>query len=224
MPYYSDEDIRKLRVDYRIFLTHADQLFLDMMRLHEALKNKHAKEQLLHGAMRRIKLLRHAIKKVYALFPLNQDNPLDYDVRYDVTIFLQSISINISGYLDNLAWVYVHEKGVCYKRNTDIGFFSLIDKNLFPSEFCNYIRGTKFKDWNLNHAKEYRDALAHRIPLYVPPYGETKKGNLVLPVYVGSLFNSDKGVLFHPQILADFNLLYEISRNYLRYAWECSRE
>ena len=42
-------------------------------------------------------------------------------------------------------------------------------QNLLPEPLREYLRSDMIKDWHSRYLKGYRDALAHRIPLYIPP-------------------------------------------------------
>lgn len=74
----------------------------------------------------------------------------------------------IHGVPDNLAWVYVLEKGLTLNP-TQIGLFKKTTQEYLPQEICTYLASKEIKRWHQEYAKNYRDALAHRIPLYVPP-------------------------------------------------------
>lgn len=224
MAFYSESDLRKLDIDYRVAIARYDKLLIEMSRLGYGLKCRKAQEHLFHGALRRLKLIRYAIKNIYKLFPLDQISPLKEDALSNVTISLQSMSVNISGFFDNLTWMYVYEKSIQYKKITEVNFWVFVKKKLFPEKFCDYVSSTRFIKWHDAHAKQYRDTLAHRIPLYVPPYSVTDKGNIAVPIYRESILDSGKSVMFHPQIIADFNTVDEISKNYLSCVWGIKRQ
>ena len=75
------------------------------------------------------------------------------------------------GCIDNLAWVWVYEKGLdkkiprkrvgLRKANADVR------ASLRPT-FRAYLEARD--DW-IEYLVDFRDALAHRIPLYIPPGG-----------------------------------------------------
>ncbi|MDG1153946.1 MAG: hypothetical protein P8N25_03700, partial [Alphaproteobacteria bacterium] len=75
--------------------------------------------------------------------------------------------INIYGVLDNLTHLYICEKGVKDINNINIGLNKDKTKKHF-SENINTALENK-KDW-LEYIKYFRNALAHRIAPYVPPY------------------------------------------------------
>jgi hypothetical protein len=77
----------------------------------------------------------------------------------------------VYGCIDNLAWVWVHEKGLDSKiRRNSVGLRAKHTevRSTLSVGFQDYL--VKLDPW-LDYIIEYRDALAHRIPLYVPPGG-----------------------------------------------------
>ena len=89
-------------------------------------------------------------------------------------INIQASVFNTSGCVDDLAWIWVKEKPVLKKnglplskieiglrkRNTDI-------RGSLSTEFQQYLMG--LDSW-FTLLDNFRDALAHKIPLYIPPY------------------------------------------------------
>src|SRR4029079_8316843 len=77
--------------------------------------------------------------------------------------------INIYGVSDNLAWIYILEKGITLQPSR-VGLFNRETQKHLPQKVLDYLRSKTIKEWHGKYAKDYRDALAHRIPLYVPPW------------------------------------------------------
>jgi len=50
-----------------------------------------------------------------------------------------------------------------------IGIFNRETKKYLPLELRTYIESDKVSEWYKQYLKNYRDALAHRIPRYIPP-------------------------------------------------------
>jgi hypothetical protein len=94
---------------------------------------------------------------------------------HDIQINIQAFIANVYGATDNLAWVWVHERGLADKipRN-HVGFRGSNKevRSSLPSEFHDYLK--TLDPW-MKYVIEYRDALAHRIPLYIPPGGVPTK-------------------------------------------------
>jgi len=135
---------------------------------------KQAKEFALHGFARRLKTMKRCIDNIYRICPPDIDRKPFSEELSDLVINLQAFVLNIYGSLDNLAWVWVKEKGILNKKgnslsNTQIGFAKKykVIRNSFSSEFQTYL-GT-LDQW-FEYVEDFRHSLAHRIPLYVPPY------------------------------------------------------
>ena len=116
------------------------------------------------------------------MLPPGFRNVPEADVLHDVTVQLQAFTFNIFGCLDNLAHVWVLETGV--KKNGNplplqrIGFGSNNRevRESLPDRFVDYLLG--IQDWYLN-LENFRHALAHRIPVYIPPGFLTEDQSIV---------------------------------------------
>lgn len=130
-----------------------------------------AAEYFQHGFVRRMGTLLRCLDNVFALIPMDTEHVPDKDVLSDAQINIQSFFANVYGCVDNLAWVWVHEKGLDSKiRRNSVGLRAKHTevRSTLSVGFQNYL--VNLDPW-LDYIIEYRDALAHRIPLYVPPGG-----------------------------------------------------
>ena len=134
----------------------------------QALKSVRAKEYLAHGVCRRLKILRRCVENVFAICPVDRVELLSHDERADLEINLHAFVINVHGLLDNLAWVVVFEKSPGLDRR-EVGLFTSKVRALLPQAAAEYLRNDRIKTWFRKYATNYRHALAHRIPLYIPP-------------------------------------------------------
>jgi hypothetical protein len=96
------------------------------------------------------------------------------DELTDATINIQTFVFNVFGGIDNLAWIWVWEKGQKRSDATPIpdehvglGPKNTSVRSTLSQEFQDYLRGL---DRWFEHLRNLRHALAHRIPLYIPPY------------------------------------------------------
>lgn len=125
--------------------------------------------------MRRLGTLKRCIDNVFYLIPPETEEVPDRNVLHDAQINIQAFFANVYGCIDNLAWVWVHERGLEKKigrmrvglraKHTEL-------RATLSNEFQAYLRSL---DRWLEYVIEYRDALAHRIPLYIPPGGVQSK-------------------------------------------------
>lgn len=129
------------------------------------------REQLLHGAARRLGVLCRSLVRIFELFPLDQERPLSMDTLADVQINLHAFVINLSGIFDNWAWAYVVRHDLLGKIGGlhSVGLFNSATRSRLPLALREYLGTQSLHDWQTKYLKNYRDALAHRIPLYIPP-------------------------------------------------------
>lgn len=128
-----------------------------------------AKEFIEQGVCRRLNLIQGCIRNIFRIFPVERTQLLDDDERADLTINLHAFLINIHGVPDNLAWAYLLERGIDLEPR-QIGLFNeRFTQPHLPQEVLSYLRSAEITTWHGQYAKNYRDALAHRIPPYLAP-------------------------------------------------------
>lgn len=123
-----------------------------------------------HGLARRISTLRHCVGQVFAAVPPTVALPNRTELM-DATVGLQSFFINVVGSLDNLARIWVHESGLfdgveVPRTHVGLGPKNTRIRESLPREFLQIVE--EFEAW-FGYVENYRHALAHRIPLYIPP-------------------------------------------------------
>lgn len=237
-----------------------DHLYLEYQQIHQKLErlqqqyvtydfqNDHAREYASQGVARRLGTLVRCIDNVFSAVPPDQEDIPDRPVVIDATINIQSFVLNIFGCCDNLAWMWVLERPVLNSDGTTldprlVGLTRSCRKvrRSFSNEFRQCL--IRRNEW-FDHIKNFRDSLAHRIPLYIPPYvvpqdrvddyqrlevearEALRRGNLeeyeqlteaqmalvsFRPWMTHSPTEQAPTVIFHPQLLADFNTVCELS-------------
>ena len=133
-----------------------------------------AREYAQHGLSRRLKILVHCLEGVFTRLPPDTTEPPDATEILDATVFLQAFVFNVFGCVDNLAHIWVNEKDVTDKGGKAlpdrwVGFRmanKIVRKSLSPA-FRKYL--SDLEPW-FDHLDNMRNALAHRIPPYIPPY------------------------------------------------------
>jgi hypothetical protein len=131
--------------------------------------NERAFEYAQHGYVRRLGTIKRCIENVFTLISPEENRVPGRNVLHEAQINIQAFYANVYGCIDNLAWVWVYEHGLESKiPRTRVGFRA---KNAelratLSDGFRKYLE--KLDPW-LEYLVEYRDALAHRIPLYIPP-------------------------------------------------------
>jgi len=127
-----------------------------------------------HGLARRLGTLSRCIENVFRYLPPEETSPPSKDVREDASISLQAFLFGTFGCLDNLAWIWVLERGVCHPSgkplaNRSVGLGPSY-KEVWASLTPNLRVYLESRELWFSHLKNFRDALAHRIPPYIPPF------------------------------------------------------
>jgi hypothetical protein len=148
-------------------------------------KTARGREYTFTGLIRRMDTMLRAIEYVYDVLPPEKEDIPETEETVSATILIQSFVINVHGCLDNLAWIWVYETNQKDKWGGDLdrrmvglseGYWYL--RKSFSKPFRKYLKSRK--GW-FRHVAEFRDSLAHRIPLYVVPFilseGNTKEYN-----------------------------------------------
>ncbi len=170
MPFFEQNQINQIKSEFALINSRYTNLLIKLQKLHSSLKIDEAKEYLTHGVMRRMGIIKRSIENVFTIFPIERIKRLSMDELRDVDINLHAFYINIFGFLDNLAWVFIHEKQPAAKINKmGIGLYKKETQKYLMEEFRNYLNSEHMKKWYDEYLINYRDALSHRIPLYVPP-------------------------------------------------------
>ena len=79
--------------------------------------------------------------------------------------------INLYGVFDNWAWAFVcrHNLAAEIGNRRQIGLFNDATRRYLVTPLRAYLSSETTTKWHDEYLKNYRDALAHRIPLYIPP-------------------------------------------------------
>ena len=127
-----------------------------------------------HGFSRRILTLARCIRRVFEFIPPDQTDIPAEDLVEDATVYIQAFVFNAFGAIDNLAWIWVIEANVRSEKDEELSpiFIGLWPKNKLvraslKPKMQAYLAG--LDEW-FRHMEDFRHALGHRIPLFVPPY------------------------------------------------------
>ena len=170
MSFFEQNHINQIKSEFALINSRYSDLTIELWKLHNSLKTDKAKEYLSHGVMRRMGIMMRSIENVFTIFPIERIKLLSMDELRDVDINLHAFCINIFGLLDNLAWVLIHEKQPAAKIDKmSVGLYKEKTQEYLTEEFRRYLNSERMKKWYAEYLTNYRDALSHRIPLYVPP-------------------------------------------------------
>ncbi|MHA1546961.1 MAG: hypothetical protein ACTSUY_11160, partial [Alphaproteobacteria bacterium] len=215
--------------------------------------NEQAKEYATQGFSRRLKILTRCIKNIFERIPPDQvDLPIEESLS-DTIINIHAFIVNIFACIDNLAWVIVNEKNIAMgngkslsKIDVGLGKKNKVVRRACSSEFREHLES--MDNW-FEYLENYRHALAHRIPPYIPPYAVTPEnegafksldarmqnaslsGDLAeheslsaeqrklcffRPWLMHSFVERSNPIVFHAQIIADFNTIDELGQKMLK--------
>lgn len=127
----------------------------------------------IHGVGRRFGFLRTCITNLFDSVPPDQDSPPAEKNLNDAIINLHAFIINTFGAIDNLAWVWVYERltkeGKKPLPRIKVGLRAAhagVVASL-SQPFAEFL--ISLEPW-FTYLEDFRHSLAHRIPLYIPPY------------------------------------------------------
>jgi hypothetical protein len=248
--YFSEEAIKRLAADYSAMPSKLNTLMEKFILLDTS--NPRAREFASQGFPRRVKVMALCITNVFEKIPPERTEVPSRDELSNATINIQSFVFNVFGAVDNLAWIWMAEKGQKRRdgtpiRDTHVGLGpdNTSVRSTLSQDFQNYL--ATLDAW-FGHIATLRHALAHRIPLYIPPYvieekdepayrdfeakmtEAAKKGDFAeydrlsaaqlqlgrfRPWVQHSFEEKSKPVIFHAQMLSDFNTVDEIAHTML---------
>lgn len=110
-------------------------------------------------------------------FRQSRRDPLPHDLLTEVQICLHAFVVNLSGVFDTWAWAFVMRHGLtpAIGDHRNVGMFKEATQRFLPSALRSYLTSAEISSWQDKYLKGYRDALAHRVPLYIPPAAWTQE-------------------------------------------------
>jgi hypothetical protein len=128
-----------------------------------------AREYAHHGFARRIQTLARCVHNTFRIVPPGAVKVPSKMRLYDAQINIQAAIGNTYGCVDNLAWVWVHECGLAQsidRKQVGLRKHNTRVRCTLSAELRAYL--DSLEGW-FDYLVDYRDAFAHRIPLYIPP-------------------------------------------------------
>jgi hypothetical protein len=170
--YFSTEALADMREKYGTLHQRCQDL-VEAFMMHNFVE-KQAREYAHHGFGRRFKSLVECMQLVFDNLPPEQEDVPERKKRLDATIGIQGFVFNAFGAIDNLAWIFAIEKSLKNKKGQPLhrNAFGLAKHNTairqkLSPEFQVYL--SSLDNW-FKVLEEFRHSLAHRIPLFIPPY------------------------------------------------------
>ena len=180
--YFAKDSIDLLAADLNAIPRRRDEVLEALLaRRYEVPR---AEEFAAHGVSRRLRTMAHCIENVFSILPPEREDHPPIDELVDAVVYIQAFTFNTFACLDNFAWIWVCEKNLTTDRGqavppTQIGLSKKckIVRRSLPSDLRKHLKA--LDPW-FEHLENFRHALAHRIPLYIPPCVVTEQD---LPSY-----------------------------------------
>jgi len=173
---YSEELLKQINDGFESFSQDYSKIVEKLLFIEHKIKNKIAREYLMHGIKRRVDILEQCIFSIFELFPPDTEKLIGIHNITKVNVNLHAFLINIYGIIENLALFIAYELNLFdqsipeIKQRKKVGLFRKDFQKLLPKTLQDYfLNNLEINKWYDEYAKSYRDALAHRIPPFVPP-------------------------------------------------------
>ena len=150
---------------------HADSdIIADYTRLVGQLSNEEARYYLRFGFIPRALQIKEARFQLLQVMEKSGGSALDVYHTTSLNMYLNSLYFNMCGAMDNLAWGMQHEASVVDdlgKDKRDVGLFARKFKQGLKNIDSSVAKTLgDCTEWG-REMKEFRDPIAHRIPLYI---------------------------------------------------------
>lgn len=164
---YSPKAVAYLLDHWRLLRPQVTDLLITLWQL-SATAPAAARDQLSQGVGRRLDTMLATADAVFTLIPPSRTK-VSRDVIKRATINLQAFLIHTVGVMDNMAWAYLHWHGLQSQINRNhVDLFKVRMQELLPQLLVDHLTSVEMVAWRDTYLKPYRDALAHRIPPYIP--------------------------------------------------------
>jgi hypothetical protein len=170
MSYFSVEQLLEIDAKLGTIGATADRLMLGYVAF--PFTSNKAREYAREGFARRVQTLRRCLEATFDAVPPDTVTVPEKSRRHIAETNVQTFIANVYGSVDNLAWVWVHERGLAPDMdNRQVGLRKNHTqvRHTLSAEFRSYLE--RLDGGWFAYITEYRDALAHRIPVYIPPGG-----------------------------------------------------
>jgi hypothetical protein len=151
---YTAEHLQQLRDELKTLNRKYEELLTGFVG--RSYSSAGAQEHASQGFARRVKILKRSIENVFAILPPERADVPVRDEVSDATINIHAFLFNVFGSLDNLAWVWVQERGVCTPKGKPVPHSQVglgpkceIVRASFSVEFRDYLAGMDrwFQAW-----------------------------------------------------------------------------
>jgi len=171
---YTAKQIIQLYKSYNKCWEYYLNIHRKITKFEKKIKNTNTREYLIHGVLRRFNIIWRCIENIYKKLPPEEEKVQDISISTDITINLHAFLINIYGIIDNLGLFVAYENNIFsvsvldVKQRRETNFFNPKFQEKLSEKLQLYFTRKEIINWYNEYAKNYRNALAHRIAPYVP--------------------------------------------------------
>lgn len=166
-----------------------------------------------YGLTRRLFHLRYITSRLAEILPNKSHDFSNFNDNDDeIDVLINALYINLTGILDNLAWVLVE----FYKLEIKKEKVGLFNKKFWQT--CNNLKDLQdsimtndYVEWH-KELKSKRDPIAHRVPLYIPKKIGNKENSVsMLTYYENNNWN------FYEEVNKDLDKIQQIVKHFLQH-------
>jgi hypothetical protein len=213
---YSPEQLQQILDEKDVIIPKTALVFGQYQTLSSRLPLK-AQEHCQHGVCRRLLIIYECLVYFFSEIPPNTTKERTREENSRANIHLHAFLINVSGIIDNMAWLWAYYLGLedrvdLEKKKTMIGLFNKDFSEHLPDRLATLV--DQYLEWYtfmINH----RHPTAHRIPPYVIPYTNIDEKDPpdsrdYTPRYIHSFDSRYGPIPLHAQALADTNTILSL--------------
>lgn len=205
-----------------------------------------ARAMAVYGLTRRLGGIARGIENIFKLLPPGADASPRRDELADIEIQLHAHITNSFGAMDNIAWIWTLERNIkdrngraLHQRKVGLRKNCIEIRKSLPSAILELVNATD--PW-FEYLEPYRHSLAHRIPLYLPPFivdpdvwrnisegqyqstsarewleaqAAARAVSKFHPIMAIGPGEDTRPVRFHPQVVSDFLTIAEMAEAFL---------
>lgn len=145
------------------------------------------RQHLLYGVARRAGYMHRILGNIFETFPPEATAALPQESVTDATINLHAFLMHVAGVWDNWAWAYLLRHNAAPNNPREVGLFRSKIQRLLPANLRTWLEAERVRTWREQHASDNRDALAHKIPPFIPPAQGTQEQGAAIQQRVDNL-------------------------------------
>lgn len=171
---YDAEGLAQMEMT-RVHLVHErDLLAVKLVQLASRFPDDRARQFANEGVGRRLRTIDRCVTNIFQLYPPDRTDHLSMEECDDIAIQLQAFAINVYALFDNVAWVCVL-LSKAQLSPLQIGPFKAQTMPHLPPALAAFLAESRVTTWHQVYGKAYRDATAHRLPIYLPSRAYTQE-------------------------------------------------